>query len=318
MTFRPLPFLGNPHVQTILGVMLRGPNCPPPQHRHLVRFSDGDALILHENRPRSWLAGQPMALLVHGLTGSHLSPHNCRMAVMLLARGVRVFRADLRGAGLGLPLARGSYHAGRSEDLREALGVMHGLSPLSPLLLMGVSLGGNMCLKLAGEAAERPVPGLTRVAALNPPIDLEACVQCILHPRNRLYERRFRRDLVRDALLRQKYFPDLTPLRFPKQLNICQFDDHYTAPRNGFVDALDYYRRSSAFSFVPHSPVPTFILTSRDDPLVNAEPFDRLHVPDHIKVTVMPYGGHVGFVGPDGAGGIRWAERQIVDWLMRV
>ena len=35
-----------------------------------------------------------------------------------------------------------------------------------------ISLGGNIGLKLAGEAAEQPVAGLERVAALGPPIDL--------------------------------------------------------------------------------------------------------------------------------------------------
>jgi predicted alpha/beta-fold hydrolase len=32
-------------------------------------------------------------------------------------------------------------------------------------------------------------------------------------------------------------------------------------------------------------------------------------------VRILHCGGHLGFVGPDGAGGIRWAERRVVEWV---
>jgi len=113
--------LGNPHVQTVLGAYLPGSNCPRPERQHQVRLPDGDALLLHENMPQSWKPGQPVAVLLHGLTGHHASPHICRLAARLLASGVRVFRMDMRGCGLGLPLARKFYHSGRSDDVRAAL-----------------------------------------------------------------------------------------------------------------------------------------------------------------------------------------------------
>ncbi len=101
--FRPVPLLGNAHVQTVLGVFLPGRSCPPTQRRHRVDLGDGDALLLHENTPDAWKPGDPAALLVHGLTGDHASPYMRRMAAQLLDRGVSVFRIDLRGVGLGWP-----------------------------------------------------------------------------------------------------------------------------------------------------------------------------------------------------------------------
>ena len=83
----------------------------------------------------------------------------------------------------------------------------HRLSPASPLTLVGFSLGGNMVLKLAGEAATVPVPGLAQVAAV-PPVDLEQCVMALTRPHNRLYEMHFVRDLVRLARHRKRIFPD--------------------------------------------------------------------------------------------------------------
>jgi predicted alpha/beta-fold hydrolase len=315
--FRPLPLLGNPHVQTVLGAYLPGAGCPRPKRQHLVRLPDGDALLLHENAPPTWKPGDPVALLLHGLTGDHASPHIRRKAARFLERGVRTFRMDMRGAGLGLPLARGSYHSGRTEDVRAALAEMAAIAPGSPQLLAGMSLGGNVALKLAGELSEHPVPGLARVAVIAPPIDLERCSVLLMLPRNRVYERRFVRALLRDARLRHGHFPDSALPAFPDRLTVRLFDDLYTAPRNGFRDALDYYRRASSFPLIARIPVPTLILTARDDPFIAVEPFEELRLPGHVELHILPRGGHVGFVGWDGAGGVHWGERRLVEWMVQ-
>ncbi len=315
--FRPFPLMRNPHVQTLLGHLLPGPSCPVADRQRILWMPDGDGLVLHDNVPAGWRPGGPIALLVHGLSGSHASPHIARLAGLLLAQGVRTVRLDLRGAGKGLPLARSFYHAGRSDDLRAALGELHRWSPASPLWLLGVSLGGNLVLKLAGEAADGPVPGLARVAALAPPIDLARCAGLIALPGNRIYHDNFLRDLVLEARQRQRHFPDLPELRFPKHLTLRQFDELYTAPRSGFADALDYYRRASAAPLIERIALPTLVLTARDDPFIAVEPFEQLRAPDNVTLRILPYGGHIGFVGWDGAGGIRWAERRLVACMTR-
>jgi predicted alpha/beta-fold hydrolase len=313
LDFRPLPLLGNPHLQTLLGAFLPGRWCPPPDRRHVVRLPDGDGLLLHENVPPGWRPGGPMALLVHGLTGSHASTHVRRLAGRLLARRVRVVRIDLRGTGYGLPLARGFYHAGRSDDLRAALLAMQAWSPSSPLLLLGVSLGGALALKLAGE---KLVPNLARVAALAPPLDLVRCSALLSRPGNRIYEDNFVRDLVADARRRQRLFPDLPPLRLPRRPTLAQFDELYTAPRSGFAGALDYYTKASCAPLIERIAVPALLLTARDDPFIAVQPFEELKAPPHVTVRILARGGHVGFLGRDGAGGFRWAERYAVEWLL--
>lgn len=312
--FLPLPLLSNPHIQTWLGAYLPGPTCQT-QRRHLVHLPDGDALVLHENTPRSWQPGDPLALLLHGLGGSAASPHIQRLAVSLMEHGVRVGRLDLRGAGDGVSLARNVYHAGRSDDIRAALEILQDWSPKSPLWLVGVSLGGALALRTAGELEDHPVPGLERVAALCPPIHLERCCDLLASPANRVYNQTFVRLVVTEARLRQKYFPDLPPLGLPVRLTFRDFDELYTAPRSGFAGALDYYRRACSYALVPRIPIPALMLTSRDDPFIAVEPFEELSLPSHMDLCIVDRGGHVGFVGRDSSGGVRWAERRIVDWL---
>jgi predicted alpha/beta-fold hydrolase len=64
-------------------------------------------------------------------------------------------------------------------------------------------------------------------------------------------------------------------------------------------------------------PIPTLMLTSRDDPFIAVEPFESLRLPAHVTVQIQKHGGHLGFLGWDGAGGVRWAERRLIEWILQ-
>src|SRR5205823_1282383 len=83
----------------------------------------------------------------------------------------------------------------------------------------------------------------------------------------------------------------------------------------GFAGPVDYYRRAAALPHVGRIAVPAFVLTARDDPFIAVEPFEAGAFPGHVHIRVTPRGGHLGFLGRDGAGGVRWAERQVADWV---
>ena len=310
--FRPLPFFSNRHLQTVLSMWVKRGRFPVPTVRHLVELPDGDKLVLHENRPSRWVSDGPVAIVVHGLTGSHRSGGVVLQALKLFQCGARVFRLDLRGAGAGFALARKLYNAGSSEDVRAAIEAVAKLAPASPITLMGTSLGGNVVLKLSGEAAERPIPQLSRIAALNPPVDLAACTAMIAHQRNRMYESHFVAELVHNVERRRRVLGEPAPL-FPRRLSLKQFDDLYTAPRNGYADADEYYTRCSSAAFVPQAKLPTLIVSSRDDPFVDVQPIEQLgHLP-HVELCISDRGGHTGFLGRDGLG---WAETVIARWTV--
>ena len=120
-------------------------------------------------------------MLVHGLGGSEESPYVGATTSHLLAGGWPVLQLNLRGAGPSRPRCRQQYHAGRSEDFRDAL---LGLPPpltTHGIVALGYSLGGNMLLKYAAEHG-----GLRGVVSISAPIDLAAASQRFLDPRNRI------------------------------------------------------------------------------------------------------------------------------------
>src|SRR5438270_397413 len=89
--FRPLPFLGNPHLQTVLSQLLTGPAFTHTTRQRSVDLPDGDRLLLYDSAPPDWRPGGRVLLLLHGLGGCHQSPHVRRLAGLLLPRGFRVF-----------------------------------------------------------------------------------------------------------------------------------------------------------------------------------------------------------------------------------
>ncbi len=316
--FRPLPLLGNPHIQTLLGHFLPGPGIDHPTTNHLVPLEDGDALLVHDTLPPGWQPGDLIAVLIHGLSGSARSPIIVRLAAQLSKQNLRILRVNLRGAGKGVALARKVYHSGRSDDIRAVLRHLTIRAPRSPVVLVGLSLGGNLALRTACELPEHPAPNLERVVALSPPIDLVRCANLLSsRSSNRMYEQYFLRDLLREARIRQYHFPDLPPLVLPRILTQRLFDDLYTAPRSGFADAEDYYLKTTPLPLLDRLPVPALLMTSRDDPFIAVEPFESLRLPGHVTVRIQNYGGHLGFLGWDGAGGVRWAERRLIEWMLQ-
>jgi predicted alpha/beta-fold hydrolase len=309
--FRPFPLLGNPHVQTLLGNFLAGPRLRLASVAEFVLLPDADQIVMHVTTAPAWRPGGPIAVLVHGLGGSSESGYMRRITELLATAGVRVCRLDLRGCGAGVSLARRFYCAAGSDDIRAVLEHLHARHPGSPLLLAGFSLGGGIVLKAAGEFR---IGGLGAVAAVAPPLDLIRCSELIR--RQPLFDAFYVRNLVRQVRDHERHRPDLRRMRFPRRLTLRQFDDLYTAPRWGFAGVDDYYHKASALPWVSAIRIPTFLLTARDDPFIAVESFEELAPAPHREVHISPRGGHLGFLGPDGRGGVRWAERRVVDWLL--
>lgn len=315
-SFKPLWLLRNPHVQTVLGHWLSGPRFCYPTQKYRVPLSDGDQLVMHDSVPPEWQPGDRIAVLVHGLGGCHDSGHLRRLARQFYQRQVRAIRLDLRGCGAGIGLARKSYHAGRSEDLLAVLQTLQQWHPQSPVTLIGISLGGNTVLMLAGEGVEKPCPNLDRVIALAPPVDMHRCSAMIASPRNRMYDRYFVKLLINQVQARALLFPDLPRVSFPRRMSIRLFDDLVTAPLNGFLNADDYYTKAAASNVIASISLPTLVLVARDDPFIAVEPFEHLSWPEAVQIAIIEHGGHLGFLGSDGNGGHRWAETRIVDWAL--
>jgi predicted alpha/beta-fold hydrolase len=315
--FLPHRLLPGGHLQTLAAVLWPSGRRPYTAIQRQVAVSEGDRLVLHDDCPPGWPGEGRAALLLHGLAGCHGSPYMRRIAAKLFARGVRVFRLDLRGAGAGLTLARYPYHAGRSDDLRAAVLAVAELCPQAPLAVVGFSLGGNIALKLAGELGERPLGNLDRVMAISPPVDLAACVEGLRAPLNRWYDRYFVGVLWRQMRKRRRQAPEATWPMWPRRpRGLLELDQWYTAPVSGFGTAANYYAQCSALRFLGAIRLPTLILSARNDPLVASAPLEGATLPPAVRRLITAGGGHLGFLARPGSDpDVRWMDWRVVEWV---
>lgn len=305
--FIPHPWLRSGNLQTIIGSW---GFIPAEQAvRRLVTLADGDHVVVHDDQPPTWHAGNRTALLVHGLCGSHRSGYLVRIAAKLIAAGIRTFRLDMRGCGAGRALARHPYHSGRSEDLAAALTAIAEWCPGSPTALVAFSLGANAALKLLGECGDRPPGNLDRGIAVCPPVDLAACVRSLERYPARIYDRFFTGmllDQVHASPTLSEHAARIFARHRPTRL--VEFDDAFTAPLSGFGDAANYYRRCSAGPLLPDIRVPTTILAAADDPIVPIAPLQAAQCNHAVEMQVTANGGHLGFIQADRQ---RWMDGLI-------
>ncbi len=314
--FQPHALLRSGHAQTIVGRYLPGRRQRLASTYSEIDAGEGDRLTALDSIPEGWAEGSPVALLVHGLAGCARSPYVVRVASRLVSLGMRVVRMNLRGAGAGFGLARGIYHAGRTEDVRRVAEWIAARSAGSPLALVGFSLGASLVLKLAAEAVDEPLAGLDSVIAANPPLDLAACCRQIQRPENRVYDRNFVKLLRAEVHRLHAAFPDLGPVNLPSELTLFEFDDLYTAPRNGFAGANDYYRRASAEQFIPRIAIPGLVIHALDDPFIPVDAFRRVTFPARLALELIPFGGHLGYLSRSKwDGNRRWLDSRVAAWL---
>lgn len=312
LPFAPARWTSGGNLQTLAGYLLPSPKHLPHTKVQHVALADGDLLALCENVPRH-ATPRGVLLLLHGLGGHADSAYMLRVAARFLAHGWITLRLNHRGAGQGRGLARGLYHAGKSDDLACVMQHIGALYPNLPFVSAGFSLSGNMLLKYLGETWQTPPAHLCGAVAICPPIDLELSSQAIRRARNRLYDLRFVR-LLKDAM-RERYadFADYPAYALAHVATVYDFDRYITAPHHGFDSAEDYYQRNSALQFLANINLPTVLIASKDDPFIPKASFAHLPPNPALSFYLTTSGGHMGFIASTPT---PWRDRRWMDYAI--
>ena len=291
--YRPPWYLPNGHWQTVVPALIRKVRDVTYQ-RHTLPTPDDD--LLHVDALLSGVSR--LVVISHGLEGDSHRPYVRGMTRAFHREGYDVLAWNFRSCG-GVPnRTLRLYHSGATDDLHHLLTHWPGLGRYSTIVLVGFSLGGNLTLKYLGEQGASLSTAIRGGITFSVPLDLHACSRQLIHPTNRVYHRRFLKQLRQKIVDKQPRFPNDISLESLKQIKtIIDFDDYYTAPLHGFRNAADYYQQCSSKQFLESITVPTLVVNAQNDPLLAPECYLTDGSLDHSLVTFLApeQGGHCGF-----------------------
>jgi len=302
-------WLPGPHVQTIVPARV----LPVPAvayRRERWDTPDGDFIDVDFVAPEPASEKAPTLVLFHGLEGDSQS-HYARLLMdgccQRAWRGLVVHFRGCSGEPNRLPRA---YHSGDSPEIDWILRRVALRWPQAARFGVGVSMGGNMLAKWAGERAQEAAGIVSACATVSAPFDVVAGGRALGQGFNRVYAYSFLRTLRKKAVAKERQFPGLVDARRVAACrSLFEFDDAFTAPVHGFDGVLDYWTRASAKPLLAAIAVPTLALSARNDPIVPAQSLpEAQELSRHVRQEVPPEGGHVGF----------FADRRSVDrWYLR-
>jgi predicted alpha/beta-fold hydrolase len=289
-------------------------------HDRLERFRTDDGDHLTVARMGIARPGVPHLLIVHGLEATLSANYAHGLLHQAQRRGWSGDFLLFRSCDGVLNSARRLYHSGETRDLDFVVRRLQGAAPESPLLICGVSLGGNVLLKWLGELGNEARSLVRRAAAVSVPFDLAAGSRHLERGFSRVYARHFLATLKAKAIAKAQQHPGAIDLKKAVAAKtFWEFDDGVTAPLHGFADAADYYAQSSSITFLDHVQVPTLLFSALDDPIVPRAVNERV-LKAHARSPVFTCdfttgGGHVGWVD-----GTPWSprfymEERVADYL---
>ncbi|GAB2589027.1 YheT family hydrolase [Spirosoma areae] len=339
-TYEPPARLWNGHLQTIIPSLFRKVTAAYVRER--IDTPDDDFLDLDWAKAmdnEEWIMKNaessthhsslsilhcPLVILSHGLEGSSTSPYLVGMVRHLTRHGFDCLAWHYRSCSGEMNRQQRFYHVGETGDLN--LVVQHALSKgYQTIYLMGFSAGGNVTLKYLGEhgpshGGKEINPAIKKAVVFSVPLNLMGSARRLEQWDSLVYNYRFSRTLKRKVLQKAALMPGVFPTEAViKARSVREFDNLFTAPMNGFIDAKDYYTRSSSLQFIPNITVPALIVNAQNDPFLSPEcfPADLGRELPNVWMEFPEQGGHCGFVAKtNGLQGTYWSEERALEFLI--
>lgn len=295
----------------------------PRYETELLDLPDGSFLELAwgANPPANPLA--PVVIIINEEECSlRQSPSARALLSLAMKHQWRAVVMHFRGCGNVPNRHPRGYHAGDTADLYWLFSVLRQRYPQAPKVAVGLSVGGNVLLKLVIEQGGDGLD-LAGAIAVSAPLDLASRSDALNLGHARRHQHHLLKCMRRKIESKQALegFPvDFSHKQLEKLDTLWAFDNEVTAPLFGFSSATDYYRRASAGPMLDRIELPTLILHAQDDPFAPADMFMRMPLPSaNVRIELAQNGGHLGFIeqskGIPRSWMIQRVIQQIEDWF---
>lgn len=319
MEFRPPAGLRHCHVQSVVcklpwrrrAVRVRAAGLLAAAGAEVIDCGDGVRLLGFYSRPHAETLG--LVVLLHGWEGSADSSYMLSAGTRLFEAGFEVFRLNFRDHGDTQTLNEDLFHSCRIAEVVSAVKAIHECHPARRLFVVGQSLGGNFALRVGVRAPQAGI-ALDGVIAVCPVLHPQSTMLALeqgLWVYRHYFLRRWRRSLrAKAAAFPHRYdFGDLERFR-----TLTETTDFFVRRYTEFPD-LESYLQGYAItgSALQELAIRASLIAAEDDPVNPSRDLEGLALSEALRVTLLPSGGHCGFV--DSWGLRSWIDEWIVTEL---
>ena len=313
--FKPAWWLTNPHLQTLAAKFIRRNNklvtCS-----ETLELPDGDFIDLAWTEHPTKSNTKPIIVVLHGLEGSKDSHYATGMLHALKGRGWIAVLMHFRGCSGKPNRQANSYHSGDIRDISYLTEQLVARYQHCEFSIIGFSLGGNVLTQYLAQVPRNPYRAAVVICA---PLDLASCSTRINQGFSRLYQRYLLQMLKKSTLVKidTKVIQTIENTKVNSIKTIYDFDEHVTAPLNGFTNAQDYYQQASGNQVMEKIKHPCLFIHAADDPFLNHQrSLPKQKLPKNLIFEVSLHGGHVGFIyGNNPLKPKYWLEKRTPDFL---
>lgn len=302
--FKPSFGLRNAHVQTIFSSIglrksLAEKRFKAYQLKQCAMILDGgnDIRLQGYHNISGAQQSATLAILIHGWEGSHDSSYMKSMAQTLLEQGIDVFRLNLRDHGDTHHLNKEIFNSTLVQEVIQAIADLQSRLSYPQTYLLGFSLGGNFCLRVAAMAQDVDVT-LKSVIAFCPVVHAAQSNVVLNQKRNFIYGKYFVRKWKRSLRKKLKHWPHfefsdrLDSMRSLNEMNE-QLIPKYT-PYQDLASYFDAYAISG--DVMANTIAPCHLFFAEDDMIIPVAGIQELANNPDLHVTVTKLGGHCGYI----------------------
>ncbi|MGD8406767.1 MAG: alpha/beta fold hydrolase [Anaerolineales bacterium] len=313
-TFNPPFFLKSTVVQTLFAssnIRKWGNNPMLKAAKEVILNPVGDVRLQGFYSKQSKGKANGLVMLLHGWEGSVNSAYILGTGNFLYNHGYSIFRLNYRDHGDSHHLNRGLFYAVLLDEVFYAVQQVSEYEPGLPFYLAGFSMGGNFALRIARKCADNPIENLNRIFSVSPVLDPEKSTYAI----DDIFLLRyyFRKKWQRSLQKKQACFPDLYDFNEVFALDtITAMTDLMLKRYSDYENSAIYFNKYAVLEdALINLPIPTTIITAKDDPIIPVEDFYELKLNSLTNLIIHRYGGHNGFL--ESLSGETWYEQKMLE-----
>lgn len=314
----PVPFWQfNGHLQTILPNYKKKVDGVSYERERLSTWDD-DFLDLDWSKKGS----DTLVIISHGLAGSSQEGYMKSLVKISNENGWDALAWNYRGCS-GEPNKKlYSFHGGKCDDLEWV--IQHAIKNhgYQEIFLVGVSMGGNILLKMLGEWGDNYISQVKASVAISTPVDMYNTSVHLIKGWNRIYSDRYLKQ-YKDMLVKKSQLFDADGNLDFKYVysaeNLHDFADRFTAPSFGFKNVEEYLKTQSSIHYLRNIRIPTLLINADNDPFLTETcyPFDEAQDSDYFYLLKTINGGHVGFAEKNYET-YSWADKRAIRFFQSI